>query len=158
MELLLTKTYSCSWLHGVPRLPSFHYRRSQHRKFLAYIRDFCVSRGPTTVPLTWISRNAVFSSNKIRVRQGPSVWGTSNGVTNSFLSLTDNSINNYSLKMPGISSLMWNWCSWLFGLKMRMPPVVRRNKARGLPLLSSQDGSRFSLQKNRIFLIFPVSF
>ena len=38
--------------------------------------DFCVSRGPPTVPLMQILRNKVFSSPKILVRWGPSVCFT----------------------------------------------------------------------------------
>jgi hypothetical protein len=50
-------------VHGVPHLRGFHYRGFHYRNFwLMYIQvgDFRVCRGPPTVPLMQISRNAVF--------------------------------------------------------------------------------------------------
>ena len=52
------------WLiQGVPHLRGFHYCGSHYRDFwlmYAQVGDFCVSRGPPTVPLTQISHNTVF--------------------------------------------------------------------------------------------------
>ena len=53
----------CSQIQGVPHLRGFHYRGSHYRDFwlmYAQVGDFRVSRGPPIVPLTLISRNAVF--------------------------------------------------------------------------------------------------
>ena len=50
-------------LQGVPHIRGFHYRGSHYCNFwLMYVQvgDFCVSRGPPTVPLTRISCNAFF--------------------------------------------------------------------------------------------------
>ena len=54
---------------GVPHLRGFHYRGF----WLMYVQvgDFCVSRGPPTVPLTQISRNTVFFKS-----QNPHMAGT----------------------------------------------------------------------------------
>ena len=59
-------------LQGVPHLRNFHYRRSHYRNFwLMYVQvgDFYISSSPTNVNFA----KRVFSSPKIRVRQGPSV-------------------------------------------------------------------------------------
>ena len=61
-------------IQGVPHLRSFHYHRSHYHGFwLKYVQvgDFCISRGPPTVPLTRISCNTVFESPKMSVRQDP---------------------------------------------------------------------------------------
>jgi hypothetical protein len=62
---------------GVPHLRSFHYLGSHYCNFwLMYtqVGDFCVNRGPSTVPLIQILRKCGFlPSPKIRVRQGSSV-------------------------------------------------------------------------------------
>ena len=53
-----------TWIiQGVPNLQSFHYRGSHCSNFwllYALEGDFCVSRGPTTVPLMHILRYGVF--------------------------------------------------------------------------------------------------
>ena len=60
-------------LQGVPHLLSFHYRRSHHRNIwlmYAQVRDFCVSRGSSTVPLTQISCNLVFFKSQNPCKAG----------------------------------------------------------------------------------------
>ena len=55
------------WILGVPQLHSFYYRGSHYREFCliyAQVGDFCISRGPSTVPLTRILRNVVFSKSQ----------------------------------------------------------------------------------------------
>ena len=54
-------------IQRVPHLDGFQYRGSNYRNFwLMYVQvgDFCVSRGLTTVPLTRISCNTVFSESQ----------------------------------------------------------------------------------------------
>ena len=74
--------YSGSYLNkiqntGGPPLTGFHYLGSHYRGFLlmyTQVGGFHISKGPPTVSLTRILRNAVFSSPKFRVRWGPSVY------------------------------------------------------------------------------------
>ena len=63
-------------LQGVPHLRGFHYRRSQYQCFwLMYVQvgDFCVSRGPPTVPLMRISCNVVYFKSQNPRKAGPYV-------------------------------------------------------------------------------------
>ena len=62
---------------GVPPLTECSLPRIPNCSFwliYAQLGDFCVSRGPPTVPLTQIFRNEFFLCPKIRVRQGSSVF------------------------------------------------------------------------------------
>ena len=54
----------------------FHYSGSRYRNFWlmnAQVGDFSISRGPPSVPLTQISRKAVFVKSQNPRTQGPSV-------------------------------------------------------------------------------------
>ena len=63
------------YIQGVPHLHGFHY----HGFWLMYVQvgDFCVSRGFTTIPLTRISYNTVFSKSQNVRKAGTlctSIW------------------------------------------------------------------------------------
>ena len=65
-DFLLKIYLSILWRFSLPRIPL--------SRFLAYVRasgwDFCIIRGPPTVPLTRISRNMVFFKSQNPLKAG----------------------------------------------------------------------------------------
>ena len=62
---------------GGPHLHGFHYRGTHYRGFwlmYAQVEDFCVSRGPPTVPLMQILRNTVFFKSQNPDKAGTKVF------------------------------------------------------------------------------------